>query len=105
MDRGSFEQLSDWEPVLRYLHAGIPLYDPDRADFEGRDPTASFPTDTDDAELAAQLRVMGYLRVTGVFTAEEMEAANEEVERLATLARPGDDQLWWVTDENGTSAL
>ena len=48
---------------------------------------------------------MGYLQVTGVFTAEEMEAANEEVERLATLARPGDDQLWWVTDENGTSAL
>ena len=105
MERGGFEQLADWEPVLRYLHAGIPPYDPSRADFEDRDPTAAFPVDTDDAELAAQLRVMGYLHVTGVFTAEEMDAANREVDRLAALARPGDDQSWWVTGEDGSPAL
>jgi len=105
MERGGFEQLADWEPVLRYLHAGIPPYDPSRADFEGRDPAAAFPVDTDDAELAAQLRTMGYLHVTGVFTTEEMEAADREVDRLASLARPADDQSWWVTDEAGAPAL
>jgi len=105
MERGGFEQLSEWEPVLRYLHAGIPPYDPSRADFEGRDPVAAFPADTEDAELAAQLRTMGYLHVTGVFTAEEMDAANREVDRLASLARPGDDRSWWVTDEGGSPAL
>jgi hypothetical protein len=105
MERGGFEQLADWEPVLRYLHAGIPPYDPSRADFEGRDPAGAFSVDTDDAELAAQLRVMGYLHVTGVFTTEEMDAANREVDRLALLARPGDDQSWWVTDEDGSPAL
>ncbi len=105
MERGGFEQLADWEPLLRYLHAGIPPYDPSRADFEGRDPAAAFPVDTEDAELAAQLRTMGYLHVTGVFTAEEMEAANREVDRLASLARPGDDRSWWVTDEDGSPAL
>jgi len=105
MERGGFEQLADWEPVLRYLHAGIPPYDPSRADFGGRDPAAAFPVDTGDAELAAQLGTMGYLHVTGVFTAEEMEAANREVDRLASLARPGDDQSWWVTDEDGSRAL
>ena len=105
MERGRFEQLADWEPVLRYLHAGIPPYDPSRADFEDRDPAAALPVDTDDGELAAQLRIMGYLHVEGVFTAAEMEAANREVDRLASLARPGDDQSWWVTDEGGSPAL
>ena len=105
MERGGFEQLADWEPVLRYLHAGIPPYDPSRANFEGRDPGVALPVDTDDAELAAQLRTMGFLHVTGVFTADEMAAANREVDRLASLARPGDDQSWWVTNEVGDPAL
>ena len=105
IERGGFEQLADWEPILRYLHAGIPPYDPSRVDFGDRDPCAAFPADAEDAELAAQLRTMGYLHVTGVFTAEEMEAANREVDRLASLARPGDDQSWWVTDEDGASVL
>jgi hypothetical protein len=105
MERGEFEQLADWEPVLRYLHAGIPPYDPSRVDFEDRDPAAAYSVDTEDAELAAQLRTMGYLHVTGVFTAEEMDAANLEVDRLASLALPGDDQSWWVTDEVGSPAL
>lgn len=105
MVRGGFEQLAVWEPVLRYLHAGIPPYDPARADLGSRDPAASFPADTDEGELADQLRTMGYLHVTGVFTPEEMDAANREVDRLAAMARPGDDQSWWVTDEGGSPAL
>jgi hypothetical protein len=105
MVRGGFEQLAPWEPALRCLHAGIPPYDPGRADFEGRDPSASFPADTDDAELADQLRVMGFLHITGVFTAAEMAAANLEVDSLASMARPGDDRSWWVTDDAGAPAL
>jgi Phytanoyl-CoA dioxygenase (PhyH) len=104
-DRGSFEQLAEWEPVLRYLHAGIPPYDPSRADFEERDPAAAFAADTEDAELAAQLRTMGYLHIKAAFSAEEMATANREVDRLASLARPGDDQSWWVTNEDGSSAV
>ena len=104
-DKGGFDQLSAWEPVLRYLHAGIPPYEPSRADFAGRDPAAAFGADTDDAELAAQLRTMGYLHIKGVFSADEMAAANDEIDRLAALARPGDDQSWWVTNEDGSSAL
>lgn len=26
-ERGGFEQLADWDPILRYLHAGIPPYE------------------------------------------------------------------------------
>ncbi len=104
-DRGGFEQLADWDPILRYLHAGIPPYDPARVDLHGRDPLAAFTLDADDAELAAQLQTMGYLHVRGVFDADEMRAANREVDRLAARARPGDDQSWWVTAEDGSSVL
>ena len=104
-ERGGFRQLSDWDPVLKYLHAGIPPYDPARSDLEGRDPHATFTMDAGDDELAAQLRTVGYLHVRGVFDAEEMDAANREIDRLAALARPGDDQSWWVTRQDGTSAL
>ena len=104
-ERGGFDRLADWEPVLRYLHAGIPPYDPSRADFQGRSPTAAFAADTPDSELASQLATMGYLHVTGVFSPEEMAAANREIDRLAALARPGDDLSWWVTNEDGTSAV
>jgi hypothetical protein len=104
-ERGRFEQLADWDPVLRYLHAGLPPYDPARVDFDGRDPVATFDADVDDATLAAQLRVMGYLHIKGVFSVEEMEEANREVDRLAALARPGDDQSWWVTADDGSRAL
>lgn len=104
-ERGGFEQLADWDPVLRYLHAGIPPYDPARADLRGRDPHAVFTLRTGDDELAAQLQTMGYLHVKGVFAPEEMEAANREVDRLAAQARPGDDQSWWATAEDGSSVL
>ncbi len=104
-ERGGFDQLADWDPVLRYLHAGVPPYDPARADLEGRDPLATFTLDADDAELTAQLQTMGYLHVKGVFDADEMRAANREIDRLAAQARPGDDRSWWVTAEDGGSML
>ncbi|HTY34136.1 phytanoyl-CoA dioxygenase family protein [Mycobacterium sp.] len=104
-ERGGFEQLADWDPILRYLHAGIPPYDPARADLQGRDPRAVFTLAAGDDELAAQLRTMGYLHVRGVFGPDEMQAANREVDRLAAQARPGDDQSWWATAEDGTGVL
>ncbi|MEI6453140.1 MAG: phytanoyl-CoA dioxygenase family protein, partial [Actinomycetes bacterium] len=105
LERGSFDQLFSWEPLLRYFHAGILPYDSSRVQFNGRDPLACFTLTASDEELAAQLSTMGYLHVKDVFSAAEMKAANAEVDRLAELAEPGDDESWWVTREDGTSAL
>ncbi len=104
-ERGGFEQLADWDPALKYLHAGIPPYDPVRADLAGRDPGASFTLEDSDDELRAQLSTMGFLHVRGAFTDAEMAAANAEVDRLAAIARPGDDESWWVTGESGDEVL
>lgn len=104
-ERGGFDQLADWDPILRYLHAGVPPYHPARADLRGRDPAATFTPETDDAELAVQLSTMGYLHLRSVFSADEMRTANREIDRLAAQARPGDDESWWVTTEDGADAL
>lgn len=104
-ERGGFEQLADWDPILRYLHAGVPPYHPARADLHGHDPAATFTLDADDADLAAQLDAVGFLHVTSVFRPEEMQEANREIDRLAAQARPGDDESWWVTTHDGSSAL
>ena len=104
-ERGGFNQLAKWDPALRYLHAGIPVYDPDRADLGGRDPLAVMTLAADDDELRAQLDAMGYLHVRGVFTLEEMAVANAEIDRLAELARPGDDESWWARDASDNEVL
>ena len=102
---GGFEQLARWDPALRLLHSGIPIYDPESVSLGGRDPEAVLTLDTADDELAAQLSTMGYLHLRAVFSAAEMAAANAEVDRLAGLARKGDDQSWWATDEHDNDVL
>ena len=104
-ERGGFEQLMRWDPALRLLHAGIPIYDPTRADLHGRDPHAVMTLADSDEDLAAQLDTMGYLHLRGVFTAEEMAAANAEVDRLADEAAPGDDRSWWAIGDDGREVL
>ena len=103
--RGDFGQLADWGPVLTRLHAGVPLYDPARVDLSDVDLTRSFTLDDSDEELRAFLETTGYLHVRGVFSAEEIAALNAEVDRLAAMATRGDDESWWVTDEDGNDAL
>lgn len=104
-ERGGFGQLARWDPALRLLHGGMPIYDPAQADFGDRDPGAVFPPDASDLELRSQLETMGYLHIRGLFTPEEMAAADAEVDRLAGLARPDDDQSWWATDEADAQVL
>ena len=104
-ETGGFGDLADWEVALRYVLTGVPPYHPQRADLKGRDPRASHTVDDSDAELREQLATMGYLHLRGVFSAEEVAAANAEVDRLAGLAAPGDDTSWWVTDEDEQDKL
>jgi hypothetical protein len=104
-ERGHFEQLAHWDPVLKLVHAGIPIYDPARADLSRVDLRRVFTLDAGDAELRAFLDVTGFLHVAGVFTREEMAVLGAEVDRLAASARPRDDRSWWVTDETGAEVL
>ena len=99
--RGSFTQLSDWGPLLTLVHCGVPLYDPARVDLRGVDLNRTFTLDDSDKELRAYLQTTGYLHVRGVFSTDEIAAMNAEVDRLAAAATRGDNESWWVTDEDG----
>jgi hypothetical protein len=104
-ERGHFEHLAEWDPVLRLVHAGIPIYDPGRADLSGLDLRRVFTLDDGDAELRRFLAAAGFLHLRAVFSAAETAALNEEIDRLAALARPRDDESWWVTDAADADVL
>jgi hypothetical protein len=97
--RGDFGGLDRWEPALRAVFHGRPLYDPDVvADVEL---ARTFTLDDEPAELAAFLRRTGFVHVRGVFSAAEIDAMSREVEALRRRATPDDRRSWWAKDADG----
>jgi hypothetical protein len=98
--RGKAIRWLDWEPVLRAMIAGRPLYDPENPGLEDRrgrplDPARSFAPDDDREDMAHFLRTAGYLFVRGVFGAGEVAGFLAESEALRAEAVPGDKLSWW----------
>jgi hypothetical protein len=101
---GGFDDLSRWEPSLRALWQGRPVYDPERSPVPF-DPGTSFRAGDGDDDMARFLQGMGYLHVRSMFTADEVDALREEVARLAALASPDDGRSWWTYTPDGTHAV
>jgi hypothetical protein len=109
-ERGKALRWLAWEPALRALWSGRPVYDPDDArleDARGRplDPARAFGADDERAELAHFLGAAGYLFVRGVFGAAEVADLRAEAEDLAREAVPGDKLSWWGKAATGESVL
>ena len=102
--------LDRWERALRALWQGMPVVDPAAERLLDRsgaplDIGRSFTLDDSDDELAWFLQTVGVMRVRAVFTSEEIAELNAEVDRLAPLARPGDDRSWWAETRDGSSVV
>jgi hypothetical protein len=102
--------LLQWEPALRWLYTGRPVYDPEAVDLRdaaGRplDPTRGFTLDDDREEMAHFLREVGYLWVRGVLSPDEVARLQQEAELLRAEAREGDQESWWGRRADGTSVL
>jgi hypothetical protein len=109
-ERGKALRWLAWEPALRALWSGRPVYDADDVRLEDRrgrplDPARSFVPDDDREELAHFLRAAGYLFVRGVFRPDEVAAFRAEAEQLAREAVPGDALSWWGRNTDGESVL
>ena len=108
--RGNALRWVSWEPALRAMWSGRPVYHASEAQLLDRagaplDPAASFTLDSDREEMAHFLRSAGYLFVRGVFGAGEIAAFRAEAEALAGEARKGDKLSWWGKDAAGEEVL
>jgi Phytanoyl-CoA dioxygenase (PhyH) len=98
--RGKAIRWLDWEPALRAMLQGRPVYDAERLALTDRrgaplDAAAVFALDSDRADMAHFLRTAGYLFVRDVFRAEEIAGFLAESEALRAEAVPGDKLSWW----------
>jgi hypothetical protein len=108
--RGRLDHLIAWEPAVRAMFQGRPIYDPDTVDLRDRDGAPldlhrSFTLDDDPADLRHFLLTTGFAHVRSVIPAGELAAIVAEVERLQAAARPGDDRSWWARDAAGANLL
>lgn len=98
---GEFDRLVRWEPALRAMYAGRPIYDAAAVDLTDRrgDPLAlerSFTLDDPHDEIAHFFSRAGFVVLRDVFEPPEISELNVEIDRLAALARPGDGRSWWA---------
>jgi hypothetical protein len=100
--RGRLEALIEWEPAVRALFHGRPVYDPAvaRAGLPN-DLGRSFTLDDDPAEIRDAMHALGFLHIRHVFDDRALGPILAEVERLQAMARPGDDRSWWATGAEG----
>ncbi|MGH0031465.1 MAG: phytanoyl-CoA dioxygenase family protein [Myxococcota bacterium] len=108
--RGNAMRFVRWEPGLRAMFQGRPIFDPQRVDLRDRDGAPldvgrTFTLDADDAEMAHFLKTAGYALVKQVFTPDEVEALRGHADRLRALAVEGDKKSWWGRNASGESVL
>jgi hypothetical protein len=101
--RGDYAALERWEPALRLLLCGRPIFDPaTSAEALGVDPRRTFSVADSDAALRAHLDATGYLHVRGMFSRDEIARLSDLVESHRQRARPGDGRSWWARRGDGS---
>jgi len=104
--RGNFAMWDVWEPALRCLYSGTPIYSPERLDMRDLDGSPldirrSFGRDDDGAQISHFLRTAGYAHVRGVFTKDEIARWSDEVDRLRDQSVEGTRFSRWAEDGYG----
>ncbi|MGW1667254.1 hypothetical protein, partial [Streptomyces microflavus] len=107
--RGEFADWDVWEPAIRCMYSGTPIYHPaalDLRDLADRpiDLHRDFTTHDDPDEMAHFLRATGYLVVRQVFDADRVEELAGEVDRIRGLCREGDRRSLWADGPGGLRA-
>jgi hypothetical protein len=107
--KGKAIRLVNWEPALRALYTGRPLFDPETElrDRHGAplDPEHAFRPGDDREDMAHFLRTAGYLLVREAFAPDEVARFAAEAAELRDEARKGDGVSWWAKDGEGHEVL
>lgn len=108
---GTLEQWQRWEPGLRALYTGRPIYGSEihskLVDSGGAplDLMRSFSLADSDEEMAAFLNTAGYLHVRGAFGHDEIARLGEQVEFCRSRTKPDDGQSWWSINAAGDEVV
>jgi hypothetical protein len=106
MRRGTMDEFVAWEPVLRALIDGRPVYEPGSiplvdGDGDDLDLRRSFTLD-DPRELVGEfLAAAGFVKLRGVFEPDEMAPIVDELAAAVADAERDDGQSWWARDGQG----
>jgi len=104
--RGTADDFTAWEPVLRAVLDERPVYEPGAIEFRARDGSAldvhqSFRVDDPREDIGHFLTQAGFLHVQGVFNEAEMAAVSADLDAAAAVATQDDGASWWARTEDG----
>ncbi|NRA02501.1 MAG: phytanoyl-CoA dioxygenase family protein [Myxococcales bacterium] len=108
MRRGATDDFVEWEPVLRAMIDGRPVYEPGSVEFRAADGAPleldrRFTPEDDDAEIAQFLGEAGFLRLGNWFTREEMAEVSADIDRALPSYAPDDGRSWWARTGAGVN--
>lgn len=106
VERGTFDDLARWDPVLRTLRDGEPVFEPGTLAFSGLDGSPldlrrAFRLDDEMAAAGSFLGQAGYVHLVEIFTSEEMDAVSAELDAAVATAERDDGQSWWARTADG----
>ncbi|HVN40214.1 MAG TPA: phytanoyl-CoA dioxygenase family protein [Myxococcota bacterium] len=104
--RGGMDQFVSWEPVLRAMLDGRPVHEPGVVTLRARDGgpldlQRSFTLGDPPEEIGAFLAEAGFLRIRGVFGADEMAEISADLDAAVADARPEEGRAWWARGGDG----
>lgn len=108
--QGDLNQFVRWDPLLRALYTGRPLFDAQRftlADSQGSplDPATRFSMTSDTGAMHEFLNAAGYLLIGNVFSEGEINSFRTAALEMAGSARTDDQQSWWGKSVSGEAVL
>jgi len=104
--RGSTDDFTAWEPVLRAISDERPVYEPGSIEFRARDGSAldvpqSFRLEDPHEDIGQFLAQAGFLHLQSVFTEDEMAAVSADLDAATAAAEQDDGQSWWARTPDG----
>ena len=108
--QGDLGQFVRWDPLLRALYTGRPLFDTQQfklTDKHGNplDSASRFAADSDAGAMQEFLDAAGYLLIGNVFSEEEIDTFRSAAQDMASTARTDDQQSWWGKSQSGDAVL
>jgi hypothetical protein len=105
-DPSANEAFCAWDPVLRSVLDGRGVYRPGdvtlrAVDGSRLDLDQQFRIDDDPAAAAHFLAEAGFLRLSGVFADDEIDAIDADLARAVEQARADDGESWWAATRAG----